>query len=111
MQRDFNIKEMSQGIEFIQYDGLEDPTFIKIKPWVNNPEPQNEIMVYSWSFYSGPKYGYLAFFYQPKTSKWVIKSFKNNTNPDPRLQTEEVDDNELHNFAFAALGALNQDED
>ena len=41
-------------------------------------------MVNAYSFYSGLIYGYIAFFFQPKTSIWTIKSFKKNQEPDTR---------------------------
>jgi len=81
---DFGISQMDQVLTFIADGGLEEPRFINEKPWENNPEPAVKIMVCAWSFFSGTKFGYLAFFHQPKTGKWNIKSFKLNREPDPR---------------------------
>ena len=41
-------------------------------------------MADAYNFYSGSIYGDIAFFYQPITKKWIIKSFKKNKNPDMR---------------------------
>jgi len=40
------------------------------------------IYVDAYSFFSGSDFGYLAFYYQPLTNRWIIKSFKRNTS-DP----------------------------
>ncbi len=42
------------------------------------------IMVDAWGFYTGPAHGYIAYFFRSDTKKWIIKSFKKNTNPDMR---------------------------
>lgn len=83
-ESDFNLSQMQGVVDFIANGGLENPSFINEKEWANNPNKEIKIMVCAWSFFSGMKYGYLAFFYQPLTKKWNIKSFKLNQNLDPR---------------------------
>ncbi len=41
-------------------------------------------MVDSYNFFANTQYGYLAYMYQPITQKWLLKSFKKNTNANPR---------------------------
>ena len=35
-----------------------------------------------YNFYSGEKYGYIAFLHQKKTGYWIVKSLKLNDKPD-----------------------------
>ncbi len=85
-KRDFNLKTRDRVLRFIAAGGLENPCFINCKPWENNPRPSSPIMVDAYGFYSGLQiHGYLAFFYQPATDKWIIKSFKRNEEPDSRV--------------------------
>jgi len=82
---DFNLNTQTAVLSFIGNDGgLESPCFINSKQWKNNPNPMNLIMVDAYGFYSGSIYGYIAFFYQSGTSKWIIKSFKKNNEPGAR---------------------------
>lgn len=81
---DFNLNTQTKILEFIGNDGLENHYLLNVKQWENNPNPKIEIKVDAYGFYSGEKYGYIAFFFQPATGKWVIKSFKNNLLPDTR---------------------------
>ena len=81
---DFNLNTQRQVFEFIGNIGIEKPRFINSKPWENNNDNTVEIMVDAYAFYTGMIYGYIAFFHQPKTNKWVIKSFKKNQEPDTR---------------------------
>ena len=55
-------------------------------------------MVDEYEFHTGKKLGYLAFFFQPVTGLWNIKSFKLNQQPDTR------------NFAFDVLKKLIEDK-
>lgn len=80
---DFNLKTQTQVLDFIGNNGLEKPCLINVKPWENNPNLAQPIMVDAYGFYSGMRYGYIAFFHSP-VRKWIIKSFKNNNQPDPR---------------------------
>lgn len=81
---DFNLRTQAQVLEFIGNNGLENPYLLNVKQWENNPDPKTEIKVDAYGFYSGEKHGYIAFFFQPTTGKWIIKSFKNNLLPDRR---------------------------
>lgn len=81
---DFNLSTQEGVLSFIGNGGLESPCAINTKQWENNPDPNNPIMVDAYDFYSGSIYGYIAFFYQPTTKKWIIKSFKKNSEPDTR---------------------------
>lgn len=89
----FNIFQKERLLFFVSEDGLDCADFILKKPWENNPNKNVTIYVDSYNFFTGDKYGYIAFFKTP-TGKWMIKSFKRNINPDPR------------NFAFAGLDKL-----
>lgn len=84
---DFNFYTQEGVVGFIGHGGLEAPCLINTKLWENNPNPKNLIMVDAYHFYSGSIYGYIAFFYQPTTKKWIIKSFKKNSEPDTRNLT------------------------
>ncbi len=75
---------MKEILNFIGYGGLEKLKFIRTKPWKNNPEPKVPVMVDSYEFYSGMHFGYIAFMFIDKTKRWIIKSFKNNNEPDAR---------------------------
>lgn len=81
---DFNLLTQAAVCAFVANGGLNTPTFINSEVWVNNPDPAVRIDVDAYSFYSGTTFGYIAFLFQPKTSKWMIKSFKKNDRPDPR---------------------------
>lgn len=82
---DFNLRTQSAVKQFIANNGLERPQLENSVKWRNNPDPTNPIMVDSYGFYSGPDHGYVAFFFQPKTQKWNIKSLKKNYKPDQRF--------------------------
>lgn len=81
---DFGLVQEKRVLEFIAEDGLENPTFVRSAPWENNPDKSNPVLVDSYDFYSGLRFGYLAFMRNPKTNNWLIKSFKKNTKPDSR---------------------------
>ena len=81
---DFGLNTKKAVLYFICNDGLESPHYINTKPWENNPDQSCPIQVDAYSFYSGPKQGYMAFFFSPKTNKWLIKSFKLNKDSMPR---------------------------
>ncbi|NOQ45083.1 MAG: hypothetical protein GQ559_00140 [Desulfobulbaceae bacterium] len=71
----FNLRTKSQLLEFIVNDGLEDLTYINKKPWEKNPDPEHEVIVYAFRFRTNAIPGYIAFMYQNRTDKWLIKSF------------------------------------
>jgi hypothetical protein len=81
---DFNLLTERDVRGFIANGGLEQPKFINKAPWKRNPDPSVLIEVDAYAFYSGISFGYIAFLFVQKTSKWTIKSFKKNTEPDPR---------------------------
>lgn len=83
-REDFKLQTKRAIIDFISNDGLESLCYINTKPWMNNPDKSCPIMVDAYSFYSGPTQGYIAFFFNPKTNKWLIKSFKCNRDSVPR---------------------------
>lgn len=82
-RRDFNLHTKEALYNFVA-EGLESPAFINQKPWENDPDQSNPAIVYAFSFYSGKKFGYIAFVRSNQTGKWLIKSFKKNDREDPR---------------------------
>ncbi|MCK5355252.1 MAG: hypothetical protein KAJ63_09050 [Methyloprofundus sp.] len=80
---DFGLITQKDVLEFIANNGMESPSHINTKHWERNPQPTKPIMVDAYSFYSGSKHGYLAFFFS-HTNKWLIKSFKCNADKTPR---------------------------
>jgi len=97
-RENFGLATQKEVIDFIYNDGLESPHHINTKPWENNPDHNCPIQVDAYSFYSGPKHGYMAFFFSPKTNKWLIKSFKPNKDLVPR--------NNIMNDQLLAIKAL-----
>lgn len=83
----FRLLTQERVLVFIAEGGLEEPTHADTLPWRNNPDKTTVILVDSYDFYSGPTHGYIAFYYHPKTNKWIIKSFKINNKPNRRLST------------------------
>ena len=88
---DLNFTSKPKILSFIGSGGLENPVFVRCAVWENNPDPNIQIMVDSYDFNSGPTtYAYLAFMFQPKTKRWLIKSLKKNkqTDPSPHILLE-----------------------
>jgi hypothetical protein len=83
-KRDFSLDTTQKILDFIRHAGLEDLCFFNTKPWENNLNPSDEILVDSYHFSSGTRYGYIAFLYIERTKKWLIKSFKLDSDSDPR---------------------------
>jgi hypothetical protein len=81
----FKIYTEAALLAFINEGGLENLQHKNKEVWHLNPHKPPDIMVDAYNFHSGSKYGYIAFMFIPKTGKWRIKSFKQNTDPDPRL--------------------------
>ena len=75
---DFGLHTDNEILNFIGNDGLENPQFINRKEWENNPDKKNIVWVDAYGFDSGTKFGYFAFFHNPKTQYWTIKSLKKN---------------------------------
>ncbi len=77
---DFDLYSQGEVLKFIGGGGLENPTFREQRSLERNPSE----VVDAYNFHAGAKYGYVAFYYARITNKWIIKSFKLNTDPDPR---------------------------
>ncbi|MCD4762751.1 MAG: hypothetical protein K8R28_01875 [Desulfobacterales bacterium] len=71
----FNLRTKKSLLAFIVNDGLEDLTFINKKKWEQNQNPDNPIEVYAYRFRTRAIVGYIAFMFNSKTEKWLIKSF------------------------------------
>lgn len=80
----FNLKSKPDTLQFIGNEGIHGLDFDKTRLWEKNPNPEVPVMVDSYNFFAGSDYGYLAFMFQPRTSKWLLKSFKKNDKHDPR---------------------------
>lgn len=80
----FNLLTESAILAFIACGGLENPNYINTDVWHLNPNKPPDVNVDAYSFFSGKKFGYIAFMFLPRTNKWRIKSFKRNNNPNPR---------------------------
>lgn len=80
--KDFNLNSKSQLLDFIYNDGLECLTFINTKDWERNKDTSNKLKVDAYEFKTMYKLGYIAFMYNPKTKKWIIKSFHLSENRD-----------------------------
>lgn len=83
-REDFGLNTKKAVLDFIANEGLENPRLLNTKLWEKNPDPTCVIMVDAYSFYSGPKQGYIAFLFSTITQKWLIKSFKLNRDSMPR---------------------------
>ena len=81
---DFNLHTEEAILDFIGQGGMESLQFISSKNWEKNPHPSVPVKVDAYNFYSGLRFGYLAFFHGPVTDKWIIKSFKGNDQPGPK---------------------------
>jgi len=80
---DFGLNTKKAVLDFIYNDGIESPRYINTKPWEQNPDT-SLILIDAYSFYTGSKQGYMAFFFSIKTGRWLIKSFKLNKDSEPR---------------------------
>lgn len=74
----FNLKTQDEVLDFIGNDGLQDQVLKNRKLWEKNPNPELKIMVDAYTFKNGGIPGYIAFYYNPLTKNWIIKSFKLN---------------------------------
>lgn len=84
--RDFGLKTQKAILSFIFNGGLENLDFVNTKLWENNPNPSLPINVDAYEFTSVSKLGYIAFFYNGRTSRWVIKSFHLSANMNPIMK-------------------------
>lgn len=84
---DFGLTTQRDVLSFIGSGGLERPVAANLAaPLEKNPFLPIEITVDSYDFFSGVKYGYLAYWRRPD-GLWVIKSFKENDKTNPRFFT------------------------
>lgn len=97
----FNLLTEKSLLAFINDRGLENTTYINTRPWDLNPHKPPDIDVDSYSFYSGNKYGYIAFMFMTKTGKWRIKSFKKNFKSNPRELKAD-----MYYLPFEKLGSI-----
>lgn len=74
-RQDFGILTFADLLDFIANNGLENLKPQKPLPWEKNKNPNIEIIIDGYEFKTGCKHGYIAFFFQPITKKWIIKSF------------------------------------
>lgn len=81
---DFGLLTEAAILAFIGAGGIEAPAYINTKDWENNPDPKSIVYIDAYRFYSGSTCGYLAFGLMPATGKWMIKSFKEDDERDPR---------------------------
>jgi len=96
----FNLRSKKQILDFIQNNGLENQIFENTKPWENNPNKNKPIMVDAYEFETWGRRGYIAFMYNDKTNKWIIKSFHLSNNWNKAMY-----------FAFDKLGIFNKLEE
>lgn len=89
---DFSLHGQDRVQEFIaDDDGLEDLAFKVTEPFREWNGPPPKPLVDSYTFATGKKDGYLAFFKSPLTGIFNLKSFKRNIEPV------------AHNFIFQKL--------
>jgi len=65
---------------------MEDLKFVNTKEWENNPDKTFKIYVDAYEFRSLCKLGYIAFMYNEKTLKWIIKSFHLSENRNTTME-------------------------
>lgn len=82
-ERDFGLKTQDRALGFVADGGLESPNHANTTELRESPLPIKPI-VDSYDFYSGGDFGYIAFWKNDRTGKWIIKSFKKNDKQDPR---------------------------
>ena len=82
----FGLKTKSNLLDFIGNNGMEDLKFVNTKEWENNPNKTFKIYVDAYEFQSMCKLGYIAFMYNEKTLKWIIKSFHLSENRDTTME-------------------------
>ena len=71
-------------LKFIASGGLEGIEFLKLAPWRGSPENPPPV-IDAYSFWTGGKKGYIAFFYSQREKQWEIKSFKEHMDHDNQL--------------------------
>lgn len=71
----FNLRGKKQILDFIENNGLENLHYLYNNAWKNNPNKNIIIMIDNYEFTSCGKLGFIAFRYNNKNNKWIIKSF------------------------------------
>lgn len=94
----FRLATKEELLGFIHNNGLESLKFVNQAPWRNNTDNTLEIIVDAYEFRTLNKLGYLAFMYNSKTAKWIIKSFHLSENQNDTMQ-----------FAFKKARLLKQE--
>ena len=74
-KNDFELDNQGEILDFIGNNRLEMPEFRNRKLWEKNRDPNNPLFVEDYEFKSLGKLGYIAFMYNKKENKWLIKSF------------------------------------
>jgi hypothetical protein len=82
----FGLKTKSNLLDFIGNNGMEDLKFVNTKEWENNPDKTTPIYVDAYQFRSMCKLGYIAFMFNKKTLKWLIKSFHLSENRNTTME-------------------------
>ncbi|MGE4106486.1 MAG: hypothetical protein AB7F66_04675 [Bacteriovoracia bacterium] len=86
-RRHFRINNSDDLLAFIGRGGLKDHKFVKRDTWRFGKEAYGvEVNLDIYDFWEGEKFGYLSLGRHPENSMWVIKSFHENTNPNPRAK-------------------------
>ena len=90
-RKGFSLYTQTSVLEFIHAGGLEKAEFIGYGTWENDPNHKNKAKIYEYHFYLKDKFGYFAAAYITKTSFWVVKSLKEDTEHDHRnLQFKDL---------------------
>ena len=82
---DFNLRTKFDLLKFISNEGLEELQFVNTKNWEKKPDKNNPIKVDAYKFRTMDRLGYIAFFYNEKTNKWIIKSFHLSDDRNPAM--------------------------
>ena len=93
----FNLHTDKDILAFIINNGLEYLSFFNTKPWEQNPNKTTVIMVDAYEFISGNKRGYIAFFYNGYTKKWIIKSLHLSENMNDHM-AQAIKNSEIFNL-------------
>jgi hypothetical protein len=89
----FRLRSKKQILDFIKNNGLENLHFLYSNEWKNNPNKNVIIMIDNYEFKSWGKLGFIAFRYNNKNNKWIIKSFhlSKNMNDAMRIAINKAD--------------------
>ena len=81
----FNLRTTKAVLDFVANDGLENREFVNSKKWENNPDKNNPIIVDAYEFTTISRRGYIAFFKNATTQKWIIKSLHLSDQRNPAM--------------------------